>query len=271
MKPVKSAANLCLIGLLLILCVNFSEAGRRRRNNWRHNIEIYHPKGLMVWYPKMPEVVMVGIEIYLNSRSMATCDICLNTTDTTYGKFILRDDDAIIRDGDYLEYKVIKQKVNGEAYIAKTDNFFVAASRIIPQKVECSASSETIKSNSTVVTLQKKIEVLQDVVYDMFQHCNNITRASKNLYLNLRPMETRLDTKGLFNYTLSMLKEIIPSIDWDNVLIHAYYYDDGVAFEVKTFVDKLIVLQMSKNFTQFTISDLDDMDWSDTDNDVYNA
>ncbi|XP_053695762.1 uncharacterized protein LOC128743243 [Sabethes cyaneus] len=272
MKLPDSTVNLFLISLLLILCVDFSQAGRHsKRKSRRYNdvhIEIYHPKGLMVWYPAKPGVVLFGIEINLNSESLTSCDVCLNTTENSYGKFILRDDDAIVRGGDHLEYKVIKQKTNGEAYVSKRDEFFVSESRIIPQPVGCPRSSEPNKPDNNITMLQQKVTVLERVVSDVFQHCNNITRSSKNLYLNLRPMDTRLDTKGLFNYTLSMLKDMMPSVDWDTVLIHAFFYDNGIAFEVKTFVDKLIVLEISKDFTQILISDLDDLDGATTDNEI---
>ncbi|XP_055545111.1 uncharacterized protein LOC129730093 [Wyeomyia smithii] len=251
----------CLLVLLLIECVDFSNAGRGRYRK-RHSgvqIEIYHPKGVTVWYPKKQHVVMFGIEIYLNSPSMKSCDICLNTTDSYYGKFILRDDNAIIRGSDQLRYKAIMQKIDG-TYFNEIGDFHVAESRIISRQTECSRDNQATTPNSDVTKLQQKITVLQNVVSDLFQHCNNITQSSKRLYLNNHPMETELDSEGLHNYTLNELKKLLPSLDWDTLLIHTEYYGDGIAFEVKTFVEKLMVLQMSKASEQFTISDLDELD-----------
>ncbi|XP_058814221.1 uncharacterized protein LOC131678241 [Topomyia yanbarensis] len=282
--PQATADTLCLVGLLLALCVGSLEAGRHRK--WKSkrssdvHIEIYHPKGLIVWYPQKPGVVKFGIEIFLNKQLMmaeepVNCDICQNTTEVSYGKFIIENDDAIIRGGDHLMYNAIKQKANGSAYITRSNEFYVSESRIISrQKKECSLKGRSSLEKSKQSLLEEEIYVLQGVVHDIFLHCNNVTRSSKNLYLNFRPADTRLDSKGLYNYTLNVLKEMLPQVDWETVLIHTFYYDDGIAFEVKTLIDKLKVLQMSKNFNQFTVSDMDDLDGSsnpDNEIELYDA
>lgn len=277
MKPV----GFCLVGLLLVgLCLSSVEGGRRshhrktKRDTGVH-IEIYYPKGLMVWYPHRTGMAGFGIEIFLNQRHLiddeAVCDICLNTTELTYGKYVLRSDDAIVRGGDHLMYNAIKQKVNGSAYIMRSNEFYVAESRILSQQAKCPPQSRPTSGSSTerIATLEEEVNALETIVYDVFQHCNNVTQISKNLYLNFRPAETtRLDSKQLFNYTRNVLKEMLPKIDWDAVLINAFYYEDGVAFEVKTLIDKLKVLQMSKNFTQFTVNDLDDMETTTEGNEI---
>lgn len=279
MKQPKPTTALCLVGLLLVLCVSYLEAGGRHRHRSHRkshrdtgvHIEIYHPKGLMVWYPQRRGMISFGIEIFLNQKHQiddeAVCDICLNTTEVTYGKFILRSDDAIIRGGDHLMYNAIKQKVNGTAYTMRSNEFYVADSRIISQKTSSRPTPSGDQQN-TVASLEEEINVLENVVYNVFQHCNNVTRTSKNLYLNFRPAETRLDSKALYAYTLNVLQEMLPKINWETVLINTFYYEDGVAFEVKTLIDKLKVLQMSRNFTQFTVSDLDDLEGTPEDNEI---
>lgn len=270
MKPV----GLCLLGLLLVLCLATAVAGSRRshRNHKKSkrdtgvHIEIYYPKGLMVWYPQRSGMTGFGIEIFLNQRHLiddeAACDICLNTTEVTYGKYVLRSDDAIVRGGDHLMYNAIKQKVNGSSYIMRSNEFYVAESRILPQQAQCPSRTPAASGSSSerIAQLEEEVNTLETIVYDIFQHCNNITQISKNLFLNFRPAESRLESKQLFDYTLNVLKEMLPKVDWDTVLINAYYYEDGVAFEVKTLIDKLKVLQMAKNFTQFTVNDLDDLE-----------
>lgn len=70
-----------------------------------------------------------GIEIFLNQKyslDEPKCDICLNTTEVTYGKFMIRSDNAIIRAGDHLKYRVIKQMVNGSVHAMKSNEFYVA-------------------------------------------------------------------------------------------------------------------------------------------------
>lgn len=277
MKPVE----LILVSLLLVgLCLSSVEGGRRKlhRKSKRDtgvHIEIYYPKGLMVWYPQRKGMVGFGIEIFLNQRHLiddeAVCDICLNTTELTYGKYVLRSDDAIVRGGDHLMYNAIKQKVNGSAYIMRSNEFYVAESRILPQQAQCPSRSrpEVGSSAERIASLEDEVNALETIVYDVFQHCNNITQISKNLYLNFRPAQTiRLDSKQLFDYTRNVLKEMLPKVDWDTVLINAFYYEDGVAFEVKTLIDKLKVLQMAKNFTQFTVNDFDDMETTTEGNEI---
>ncbi|XP_065085830.1 uncharacterized protein LOC135707844 [Ochlerotatus camptorhynchus] len=264
----KSTVSLCLAILLLVLSATTLEARRKNRKRDQNvHIEIYYPKGLMVWYPKQRGMVGFGVEIFLNQKyedsEEPKCDICLNTTDVSYGKFMIHNDNAIIRAGDHLMYRAIKQKINGSAYVAKSNEFYVAESRILPQLEECSSPMPTTRSSndqSNIAMLQDDVTLLENIVYDAFQHCNNVTQTSKNLYLNFRPVETRLNSKALFDYTLDMLKEMLPKIDWDTVLVNAFYYEDGVGFEVKTLIDKLKALQMSKNLGEHTVTDLDDLD-----------
>lgn len=264
----KSSTSLSLAILLLVLSATTLEARRRNhRRDQNVHIEIYYPKGLMVWYPKHPGMTKFGIEIFLNQKYETSeepkCDICLNTTNVSYGKFMIHHDSAIVRAGDHLMYRAIKQKVNGPAYVAKSNEFYVAESRILPQLDGCSSPTTPTKSSndqSNIAMLEDDVTLLESIVYDVFQHCNNVTQTSKNLYLDLRPMDTRLDSKALFDYTLDVLKEMLPKIDWDTVLVNTFYYEDVIGFEVKTLIDKLKALQMSKSLGQQTVTVLDDLD-----------
>lgn len=264
----KSTFSLCFAILLLVLAAPTLEARRKsRRRDQNVHIEIYYPKGIMVWYPKQQGIVGFGIEIFLNQKYESSeeheCDICLNTTDVSYGKFIIHNDNAIVRAGDHLMYRAIKQKKNRSAYVAKSNEFYVAASRILPQLDGCSSPISTTRSSnddSKIATHADEITLLENIVYNTFQHCNNITQTSKNLFLNFRPLDSRLDSKALFDYTLDALKDMLPKIDWDTVLVNAFYYENGVGFEVKSLLDKLKALQMSNTLTRSTVTDLDDVD-----------
>lgn len=281
----KSLAILCVSLLLLALCLPSSEGKRHRyRGNRRSKcktgvqIEIYNPKGLMVWYPKRPNMSEFRIEIFLNQKDStddeAVCDVCLNTTEVSYGKFIIRSDDAIIRGGDHLMYNAFKINANGSVYAIESNEFHVAESRIISRQAGCSSRSRSsiasvADDKKKIAMLEDELNVLENIVYGVIEHCNNVTQISKNLYLNFRPVDTRLDSRDLFNYTSSVLKEMLPKVDWDTVLIYATYYEDGVAFEVKTLIDKLKVLQMAKDLTNYTVSDLDELDGTlDEDNEI---
>ncbi|XP_058452145.1 uncharacterized protein LOC131430900 [Malaya genurostris] len=82
-------------------------------HNWPRNLnfEIREPKGLEVSRIQMgPSETFFGIELYVNQdpRENGTrCDVCHNTTDVTYKKFIIEDEDVIIKKGDLLSYYVL--------------------------------------------------------------------------------------------------------------------------------------------------------------------
>lgn len=276
----KTTAKLCLV--ILLLMITTLEARHHRDHHHKHHrkrdqhvhIEIYYPKGMLVWYPKQQEMAGFGIEIFLNQKhSVDTpkCDICLNTTESTYGKFMIRNDNAIIRAGDHLKYRVIKHMVNGSIHAMKSNEFYVADYRLLPQLDGCSSSLSTsgTTKDPTSPGLKAEINLLESIIYDIFQHCNNVTQPSKNLFLHSHPEKPLLDSKALYNRTLQMLKKNIPSIDWDKKLMHAFYYENGVGFEVKTMIDKLKVLYLSKNMIQpnpYVISDLDELGNADHEN-----
>lgn len=274
----KSTATLCLVTLLLMITTLEARHHRdhhhsRRKRDQNVHIEIYYPKGLLVWYPKQQEMVAFGIEIFLNQKhrlDAPKCDICLNTTQSTYGKFMIRNDNAIIRAGDHLKYRVIKQMVNGSSHAMKSNEFYVADYRILPRLDECSSllsTSGSSKKQPSITDLKAEINLLENIIYDMFQHCNNATQPSKNLFLHSRLEKPLLDSKALYNHTMQMLKKTIPSIDWDKKLMHAFYYENGVGIEVKTMIDKLKILQLSKNAVQpYAISDFDDLQHANQEN-----
>lgn len=129
------------------------------------------------------------------------------------------------------------------------------------------STSRSTKDQSSIAGLAAEVNLLENIIYDVFQHCNNVTQTSKNLFLHSRPAKPLLDSKALYNHTLQVLKKTLPSIDWDKKLMHAFYYENGVGFEVKTLIEKLKVLQMSKNSIRpSVISDLDDLGHSNNEN-----
>lgn len=221
--------------------------------------------GLTVWYPKSPELVEVGVEVFLNSSRESNnlhCDICLNTTTSDYGKFVMQDDNAVIRAGDNLQYWFSFRYSNGRTSI-KNDSFYVAESKIFLQHLRCPSTSipTTGVQLPRAAALQEDIDLLEEIAKDVFEHCNNVTEISKNLYLDSRPAPN-LDPKKLYEFTLNELQTMLPKINWNKVLVHTFYYNDGVGFEVMTHIDKQKVLKLSRNFNRTAISDFDDLEES---------
>uniref|UniRef100_T1DI81 Putative zinc transporter 7 n=1 Tax=Psorophora albipes TaxID=869069 RepID=T1DI81_9DIPT len=89
-----------------------------RHHHWQHrhasfvNFEVREPKGLLVSsIQRCPNTTFFGIELYVdrapNANGTQPCDVCLNTTEVTYGKFIVEDGEAIIKRGDILYFHVL--------------------------------------------------------------------------------------------------------------------------------------------------------------------
>lgn len=268
----KLTTILFTVTIMVLLSVPNLEARRKHRrkygnNNLHENFEIYHPQGITVWYPKLQEMIGFGVQVFLNQRYRSmphNCDICLNTTEAQYGKFIVQDDNAVIRPGDNLQYTFQFHMSNGTIFERKS-GFYVSANRVIHQKQRYTATTfgpMTEIDQSKIAMYEEDINILENIVYDVFQHCNNVTDISKNLYLNIRPTASGLDSKQLYESTLNALKKVLPKINWESVLVNAFYYNDGVGFEVMTLIDKLKILHLSKTIAESPMSDMDNMDQS---------
>ncbi|XP_055637848.1 uncharacterized protein LOC129776305 [Toxorhynchites rutilus septentrionalis] len=84
--------------------------GRHHRGVPFVNIEVHEPKGLEVsMIQRDKNVTFFGVEIFVNKNAdlNTTCDICQNTTSVTYGKFIILDEEAIIKKGDVLSFYIL--------------------------------------------------------------------------------------------------------------------------------------------------------------------
>lgn len=71
------------------------------------NFIVHEPQGLEVWIIQQPEITSFGIELYVNKDSRETgayCDLCANTTEVTYGKLFIDNQDVLVKKGDTLSY-----------------------------------------------------------------------------------------------------------------------------------------------------------------------
>ncbi|KAL9707469.1 hypothetical protein quinque_010987 [Culex quinquefasciatus] len=71
------------------------------------NFIVHEPQGLEVWIVQQPEITSFGIELYVNKDSRETgayCDLCANTTEVTYGKLFIDNQDVLVKKGDTLSY-----------------------------------------------------------------------------------------------------------------------------------------------------------------------
>lgn len=95
---------------------SYHRHGHNNGHHWHHhvpfiNIEVHEPQGLEVsMIQRTPNITFFGIEVYVNKdprQNGSVCDVCQNTTTVTYGKFIVDDQDAVIKKGDVLNYFVL--------------------------------------------------------------------------------------------------------------------------------------------------------------------
>lgn len=234
---------------------------------------------------------MFGIEIFINQANQnrddsssseetsPTCDICLNTTEVSYGKFILRSDDAIIRSRDHVYYNAIVKKTSGKAYVARSNEFFVSESRILIADITGGATNARDESssvgqvqsgnlaNNSPNALQQEVKLLEEILGELNQQCNSEPNQTKELLLNAST-PTRLDAKDLHQFMTRELTAKLPTIDWNRVLVDTYYTTNGIVFEVPTFVEKLKILKLAKKLPDQPIVDVDAFEAEDISNDI---
>lgn len=111
---------ICILGLSLV-SGHRNHGNHHRRHHERHhwhrhipfvNFEVHDPKGLTVsMVQRSPNTTFFGIELFVNKApnrfNETHCDVCQNTTTITYGKFIIEDDEVVIKKGDILYYHVL--------------------------------------------------------------------------------------------------------------------------------------------------------------------
>uniref|UniRef100_A0A182MVC8 CBM39 domain-containing protein n=1 Tax=Anopheles culicifacies TaxID=139723 RepID=A0A182MVC8_9DIPT len=288
---------IALVWLVIASCLLESVDARRgsrgssKRSHKRPksvNIEIYHPKGVMIWHPYRAGMELFGIEIFINKANKpaadcseeestpTACDICLNTTEQTYGKFILRNEDAIIRGGDHVFYNAIVKKTNGNAYYSRSNEFYVSESRILLGDVTgnasraCERETAVVAANLSGSDKQQidEIKLLEDILRELNDQCNaNDGNRTKQLLLSAET-ETRYDGKQLYQFVAGELERMMPLINWNRTLVEVFYASKGIGFEVATTIDKLKVLQLAKNLPTSTITDMDNFQTEDMTNEI---
>ncbi|XP_062552072.1 uncharacterized protein LOC134217350 [Armigeres subalbatus] len=252
----QSFFGLCIGALWVFFSVqgsaHFIHHGKKHFPNPK--FEIFHPKGVTISYPVLWGMVGFDIRIYLNKQfpsDVTPYDICLNTTVPVNGIFIINDENAFIRTGDNLKVEMLLLMNDGCVYGFRKE--FYMNDNLIYRINQTTPVSPNQNNQTRITQLEEEIKLLEGIIHDMAMNSSR----SNNLYLNFRPEPAFLDPQKLHDYTLEMLQEKLPKINWTTALRSVFYYNDGIGFEMKTPLDKLKVLQMSKNLVHYTITDLD--------------
>uniref|UniRef100_A0A182MHX6 CBM39 domain-containing protein n=1 Tax=Anopheles culicifacies TaxID=139723 RepID=A0A182MHX6_9DIPT len=117
----RAVSVLCTIVVLLVIfqevsCHGWGRQHRRHGHHHHHhrhgpphhhplflNVAIYEPKGLILSTPRLNNTAQYfGFDIYINNPNGGTPDVSHNTSEVTYGKFMVSDTEVIISPGDVL-------------------------------------------------------------------------------------------------------------------------------------------------------------------------
>ncbi|XP_019559191.2 uncharacterized protein LOC109427986 isoform X1 [Aedes albopictus] len=232
------------------------------------NFNYFNPNGLTVWYWKLPEVKRFEIKIYINRQYgiiNTPYDIYLSTSTISYGKFVANDDKAFIRIGDHLQYDIMLHY--GENNCLVISNCYIVIENPTFRVNSVSSNCTNAVKETEPDKLNEDVKLLEGIINDLHSNCSNATTVSNYLFLNFRPASANLDSQQLKIYTLKELQKKLPKMDWKTVLVRAFYYNDGVGFEVKSLLDKLKALQMFKDLARYTVTDLDQQSGIEDDND----
>lgn len=246
----------------------FRSSANKGHSVCKVDFEVLHPKGLRVWTARKPDTKGFGIELYINpsgtERSGVVCNVCRNTTEVTHGKFFIQDDNVIVKKGDVLEYVAITD--NGKTVQRHKPRKIVVSEYIIkPQgRCACSANPQT----STVhdpANPTAEIELLERIITNLSNRC---AEGIVSNYLFLQ-VETPAGPSDLLERVKSYFAANPALKPYVNAITTAEDYSDGIAFQIKSIVDKLKILELSHtgsdilDYDQFTLVDKLDVRFSE--------
>ncbi|XP_029718237.2 uncharacterized protein LOC109430151 [Aedes albopictus] len=237
--------------VVIALCATVAHAGFldwfRSKNNKGHSIckvdfEVLDPQGLRLWTAHKPEMKMFGVEVYINpsgrSNEPLVCSLCKNTTQATHGKYFLQDDSVIVKKGDVLEYIAITD--NGKTTQRHKPRKIIVNDYIIKPMGRCACPEPVVPSTVHESDPNAEIELLERVISGLANRCAD-GLVSKNLFL-------QVDNAAGPNNLLERVKkyfEANPALKpYVDSIVSAEDYSDGIAFQMKTIVDKLKVLEL---------------------------
>lgn len=243
-------------GIYLALAITLYSAGThagfldwfRSKDNKGHSVckvdfEVLDPQGLRLWTAHKPEMKMFGVEVYINpsgrSNEPSVCSLCKNTTSAMHGKYFLQDDNVIVKKGDVLEYIAITD--NGKTTQKHKPRKIVVNDYIIKPKGRCACPAPVVPSTVHESNPTAEIELLERVITSLSNRCAE-GLVSNYLFLqvdNAVGPDNLLERVKTYFEANPTLKPYVGSIT------SAEDYSDGIAFQVKSIVDKLKILELT--------------------------
>ncbi|XP_055542438.1 uncharacterized protein LOC129728081 isoform X2 [Wyeomyia smithii] len=215
------------------------------------DFEVMEPQGLMLWTARKPNTKLFGIELYINPTGKNDqCYLCKNITEVTHGKFLISDDNVVVKRGDVLEYVVITD--NGKTAKRHKREKLVVKDYMIKSQSRCAYGFPSTRLSSVHNTeSNKEIELLERIITSLSVRC---AEGAVSNYLLLQ-VSTAAGPSNLLERVQEYLPANTTLQPYASTVITAGEYADGIAFQVQTIVDKLKILELSH-----TGSDIVDFD-----------
>uniref|UniRef100_A0A182F5G6 Uncharacterized protein n=1 Tax=Anopheles albimanus TaxID=7167 RepID=A0A182F5G6_ANOAL len=219
------------------------------------NVQLREPSGIMIWTRDSPLIEMFGIELHIGKHSHNQKDpiwdrqLMVNVTSTVDGKFLIHDRDMIVEVGDTIRYRFLvlyNQTVARSKYrdILVIDRLFYRPTNTICLS-ECLARDQP--------GYHQEILQLKKISERKILHCVG-SQTTEYLFIPLESAITVVsDPMEFIKYRLGQIDDLRPLID--NVLT-AYVVEDGVVVKMRTVIDKLKVLELSRK--KLIVVDYDD-------------
>ncbi|XP_050077980.1 uncharacterized protein LOC126564899 [Anopheles maculipalpis] len=153
----RAVAILCALVIVLVIFEQVSCHGHGRHHHGRHghhhhhrgpphhrsmllNIAIYDPKGIELSTPRLNSTAQYfAFDMFINNPNGTTPDVSHNTSEVVYGKYMVRDTEAIIKPGDLLNITSYMGFSDG-GVLQLTTKFYVFRSMI---KNNCTCENVT--------------------------------------------------------------------------------------------------------------------------------
>ncbi|XP_053677772.1 uncharacterized protein LOC128727850 [Anopheles nili] len=251
--------------LLMVACFGLSFAGfldwfREPEHDGhkvgRIHVEVLAPKGIRLWTAYNPETDLFGVELYVKYYGGQTealeCALCRNVTLPVDGKFMIEDQDLVARFGDVLQYSVITSNgTTTERHAVR--RMFVREELIKPNdRCVCQAGEPAASLQDTPLS---EVELLEHMILRALSNRSRDCESISNwLVLRAEPRHEQADLQEYVRSYLDLLllraksrtRAVARWSRWrpsEQVLL-VEDHSDGIAFQVRTTIDKLKMLAL---------------------------
>uniref|UniRef100_A0A182LZR4 CBM39 domain-containing protein n=1 Tax=Anopheles culicifacies TaxID=139723 RepID=A0A182LZR4_9DIPT len=268
-----SLVLLCLAVISSVVEGGFLDWFRSDKNKGhqacRVEFEVLDPQGLRLWTAQKAQVKGFGVELFINpvhGRKQQQCNVCRNTTEVTHGKFFLQDDNVIVKSGDVLEYVIITD--NGKTVQRHKPRKLIVDDSIIKPKGKCACPSSAVTPATPAESAKQvfeeptaEIALLERILARVANKCAEGTMSSFLFLQTDRADGPTDDLKQIVrNYFQS--KDVLKPLT--DTVQSAEDGADGIVFRVTNIIDKLKILELSRQNSDILDYDkltaIDDLD-----------